>query len=93
MEIEYNDTLYTEGIKISDFNYSNVDIEFLPYIDPTIDHVINLTKYTFTWNTTKFTRNKLAIKLNFSEPDSISNYITQDQIQISFSKCLNLLKS
>ena len=34
MEFEFNDTLYTEGIYLSDFNSSNVDIDILPYIDP-----------------------------------------------------------
>ena len=52
----------------------------IPYRDPSSGELVNLTKYDFTWTTTKLTDYELEIQLNFTEPDSISRQKIYDQI-------------
>ena len=65
----------------------------IPYRDPSSGELVNLTKYDFTWTTTKLTEYELEIQLNFTEPDSISRQKIYDQIQISFNDSYKLFAS
>ncbi len=65
----------------------------IPYHDSSSGELVNLTKYDFTWTTTKLTEYELEIQLNFTEPDSISRQKIYDQIQISFNVSYKLIFS
>ena len=65
----------------------------IPYRDQSSGELLNLTKYNFTWSTTKLTEYELEIQLNFTEPDSISRQKIYDQIQIYFNNSYKLFAS
>ena len=69
MRIPFSEKISIIGIKSSDINSSNTEVEILPYIDPSTGDFLDLSKYNLTWNATKLTEEELEIQLDFEEPD------------------------
>ena len=69
MIIPFSEKISIIGIKSSDINSSNTEVEILPYIDPSTGDFLDLSKYNLTWNATKLTEEELEIQLDFEEPD------------------------
>ena len=61
MIIPFSEKISIIGIKSSDINSSNTEVEILPYIDPSTGDFLDLSKYNLTWNATKLTEEELEI--------------------------------
>ena len=85
MKIPFSERISIQGLNISDINSSNTEIKILPYIDPSTENIVDLSKYNLTWNATKFTEQEIEIQLEFENPDQISRNKIYDQIQVSFN--------
>jgi hypothetical protein len=72
VRILFGEKISIKGIKSSDINSSNTEVEILPYINQITGNFLNLSKYNLTWNTTQLTEKELEIQIDFEEPDSIS---------------------
>ena len=77
--ITTNDTI----IVPKDFNYSwinetNTILSIIPALNRDLDPGFNASKLKFTWRVVNITKNKIFIKLNFSDPSYISPLVTQD---------------
>jgi hypothetical protein len=61
MKITFSEKISIIGIESSDINSSNTEVRILPYIDPSIGDLIDLSKYNLTWNATQLTEDELEI--------------------------------
>ena len=67
----------------NNFNYSwinetNTILSIIPALNRDQDLGFDSSKLLFTWQVVNITKNKIFIKLNFSDPSSISPLVTQD---------------
>ena len=72
VKISFSQKISIERINSSFINSSNTEIGILPYVDWNTNDLLNLTKFTLRWTTTKLAEYELEIQLEFEEPDSIS---------------------
>jgi hypothetical protein len=69
LRIPFSEKISIKGIKSSDINSSNTEVKILPYIYQNTGDLVDLSKYSLTWNVTKLTEEELEIQLDFEEPD------------------------
>ncbi len=61
MRIPFSEKISLKGIKSLDINSSNTEIRILPYIYPSTDDLVDLSKYNLTWHVTQLTDEELEI--------------------------------
>ena len=74
----------------NNFNYSwinetNTILSIIPALNRDLDPGFNASKLQFTWKVVNITKNKIFIKLNFSDPSYISPLVTQDLLNLTFN--------
>ena len=74
----------------NNFNYSwinetNTILSIIPALNRDLDSGFNASKLQFTWKVVNITKNKIFIKLNFSDPSYISPLVTQDLLNLTFN--------
>ena len=84
--ITTNDTI----IVPKDFNYSwinetNTILSIIPALNRDLDPDFDASKLWFTWRVVNITKNKIIVKLNFSDPSFISPLVAQDKLNLTFN--------
>ena len=74
----------------NNFNYSwinetNTILSIIPALNRDQDLGFDSSKLLFTWQVVNITKNKIFIKLNFSDPSYISPLVTQDLLNLTFN--------
>ena len=87
VSIKFNTPMKIEQVNITHINFTVLDI----YIKPALDrHLIapdfNLTSLNFTWNIILYQEDTLKIKLNFSDPLTISPLLERDILVVHFKE-------
>ncbi len=84
--ITTNDTI----IVAKDFNYSwinetNTIFSIIPALNRNLDPDFDALKLWFTWRVVNITKNKIIVKLDFSDPSYISPLVAQDKLNLTFN--------
>ena len=72
VEIIFNYKIESSGVKFTWINETNTNLSIIPALNRHMESSFNLSDLNFTWKTTNITKNKMYIKLNFSDHSKIS---------------------
>ena len=86
VEITLNDTIIDlQNFNNSWINQTNTVLSIIPALNRDLDPGFDGEKLLFTWKVVNITKNKIILKLNFSNPSYISPLVTQDQLNLTFN--------
>jgi hypothetical protein len=80
--IKFSTPMRNESVNVTHLNETVLDIYVEPQGNWHLEEGNSLSQLNFTWNVTKYTSERLFIKLNFSHPLSISPKQIQDTIVV-----------
>ena len=79
VEIKFNDTIFIpKNFNYSWINQTNTILSIIPALNRNLDPGFDASKLFFTWKVVNITKNKILLKLNFSDPSYLSPLVTQD---------------